>query len=91
MLKEEMKLNGNLLLRDFLEMFDVRALHSVLELQVQLMVNIAPTTMDDKELVDEHTKIRKSLWAAFDEIRAIASSGVPNVLTYSMEQSFLRS
>ena len=74
-----------------LEMVNVRALNRVLEQQVQLMVNFAPPAMDDKELVDEHTKIRKSLWAAFDEIRAIASSGVPNVLTYSMEQSFLRS
>jgi hypothetical protein len=60
MLVEEMKLNGNLLLRDFLVMDDVRALDRVLEQQVQLMVNIAPPTMEDKELVDEYTKIHRS-------------------------------
>ena len=57
MLIEEMKLNGNLLLGDFLEMGDVRALDRVLEKELQLMVNIAPPTMDDKYLVDEYKKI----------------------------------
>ena len=33
-------------------------LDRVLEQEVQLMVNIAPNTMDDKELVDEYKKIR---------------------------------
>jgi len=42
------KLNGNWLLRDFLVMDNVRALGSVLEQEVQLMVNIAPPKMDDK-------------------------------------------
>jgi len=44
-------LNGNLLLRDFLVQDDVRALDRVLEQELQLMVNIAPPKMDDKELV----------------------------------------
>ena len=54
MLIEGVKLNGNLLLRDFLEMDDVWTLDCVLE---QLMVNVAPPTMDDKNVVDEYTKI----------------------------------
>jgi hypothetical protein len=73
------KLNGNLLLRDFLEMNDVRILDRVLEQEVQLMVNIAPSTMDDKNLVDEYTKIRKSVTAALDAISVMANSEVPNV------------
>ena len=48
MLLDGVKLNGNLLLRGFLELDDVRALDRVLEQEVQLMVNIAPPTMDEK-------------------------------------------
>ena len=76
---EEVKLNGNCLLRDFLEMDDVRALDSLLEQEVQLIVNIAPPIMYDKELVDEYTKIRKSVCEAVDAVCAMASLGAPNV------------
>jgi hypothetical protein len=36
-------------------------LNSVLGQDVQLMVDIAPTAMDDKDLVHEYTKIRQSV------------------------------
>ena len=48
MLREEVKLNSNLLLGDFLGTDDVRALDGVLEQEVQLIVNIAPPKMDEK-------------------------------------------
>jgi hypothetical protein len=57
---EEMKLDGNLLLCDFLEVDDVQTLDSVLRQDVRVVVNIPPPTMDDKDLVHEYTKIRQS-------------------------------
>jgi hypothetical protein len=48
LLFEGMKLDGNLLLCNFLEVDDVRAFDSVLGKDGQLMVNIAPTALDDK-------------------------------------------
>jgi hypothetical protein len=42
------------------------------------MVNIAPPTMDDQDLVHEYTKIHQSVWAATDAIRTMASSEFPN-------------
>ena len=68
MLIEEVKLNGNLLLRDFLVMDDVRAQDLILEKELHLMVNIAAPKMDDIELVGEYTKIHKSIWAAIDPL-----------------------
>ena len=79
MLIEGVKLIGNLVLRDFLEKDDVRALDRLLDQEVQLMVNIAPPTMDDTEMVDEYMKIRKSVCVALDAVSTMASSGVPNV------------
>jgi hypothetical protein len=43
------------------------------------MVNIAPTTVDDKDLVHEYTKIWQSVRAAIDVISLMASSDSPNV------------
>jgi hypothetical protein len=43
------------------------------------MVNITPPTVKDKDLADECTKIRKSVWTAIDAIRKMANSEVPNV------------
>jgi len=60
-------------------MDDMRALDLVLEQEVQLTVNIAPPSMDDKNVGDEYTKIHKSVWAALYAISAMASSEVPNV------------
>ena len=60
-------------------MDDVQTLDDVLGKEVQLMVNIAPPSMDDKILVDEYMKILKSVRAAVDAISTMASSGVPNV------------
>ena len=54
-------MNGNLVLRDFLENDDVRALDRLLDQEVQLMVNIAPPKMNDKKMADEYTKIHVSL------------------------------
>jgi hypothetical protein len=48
-----------------------------LEQEVQLMVNIARTKMEDKDLVDEYTKIRKSVWAAVDAVSAMSSPNLP--------------
>ena len=79
MLIEKVKLNGNLLLRDLLGVDDVRALDRVLEQGVQLMVNIAPPAMNDKDLVDEYTKIHNSILAAVEAISAMARSEVQNV------------
>ena len=56
MLIEGVKLNGNLVLRDFMEKDDVRALDRVLEQQVQLMVNIAPPKMNNKTMADNIRK-----------------------------------
>jgi len=49
MLIEGVKLIGNLVLRDFLEKDDVRALDRLLDQEVQLMVNIASSKMNDKK------------------------------------------
>jgi hypothetical protein len=75
MLIEDMKLNCNLLLRDFLEMGDGRALDGVLEQEVQLMLNIAPPTMDDKNMFDEYTKIRKLVYPRLEWLPGTSAGG----------------
>jgi hypothetical protein len=62
-----------------LEVDYVGSLDSVLGQDVQLMVNIAPTTVHDKNLVHEYTEICLSLWTAIDAVSTMASSEFPNV------------